>query len=128
MNKPIKKLYYPIGEVSEITGLKQYVLRYWETEFPSLAPAKNRAGNRIYRDKDIRLIQYIKYLLYDKRFTIEGAKQKLKELKPEDWEKITQNGDWSEIVNPPLDNEQLEQLVRQIKGGLKEILDLINSW
>ncbi|HRD18802.1 MAG TPA: MerR family transcriptional regulator, partial [Candidatus Marinimicrobia bacterium] len=69
MEKPIKKLYYSIGEVSEITGLKQYVLRYWEKEFPSLTPTKNRAGNRAYREKDIQLIQYIKHLLYDKRFT-----------------------------------------------------------
>ena len=78
-NKPIKKLYYSISEVSEITGLKQYVLRYWETEFPELHPAKNRAGNRIYRDKDIALIQKIKRLLYDEKFTIEGARHRLKD-------------------------------------------------
>jgi DNA-binding transcriptional MerR regulator len=82
MEKPIKKLYYSIGEVSELTGLKQYVLRYWETEFPSLTPSKNRAGNRTYREKDIQLVRYIKHLLYDKRFTIEGAKQKLKKCGP----------------------------------------------
>ena len=78
-NKPIKKLYYSISEVSKITGLKQYVLRYWETEFPELHPAKNRAGNRIYRDKDIDLIKKIKSLLYDEKFTIEGARHKLRE-------------------------------------------------
>ncbi len=78
-NKPIKKLYYSISEVSKITGLKQYVLRYWETEFPELHPAKNRAGNRIYRDKDIDLIKKIKTLLYDDKFTIEGARHKLRE-------------------------------------------------
>lgn len=78
-NKSIKKLYYSISEVSEITGLKQYVLRYWETEFPELRPAKNRAGNRIYRDKDINLILKIKTLLYVEKFTIDGARHKLKE-------------------------------------------------
>ena len=54
--KEIKKLYYSISEVAKITGLKQYVLRYWETEFPNLKPAKNRAGNRVYREKDIEIL------------------------------------------------------------------------
>ena len=76
----IKKLYYSIGEVSEATDLKQYVLRYWESEFPQLSPAKNRAGNRTYREKDIELANFIKNLLYEKKYTIEGARQKLKEL------------------------------------------------
>ncbi len=76
----IKKLYYSIGEVSEETDLKQYVLRYWESEFPQLSPAKNRAGNRTYREKDIDLVNFIKTLLYEKKYTIEGARQKLKEL------------------------------------------------
>ncbi|MCF7905319.1 MAG: MerR family transcriptional regulator, partial [Candidatus Marinimicrobia bacterium] len=76
----IKKLYYSIGEVSEVTDLKQYVLRYWESEFPQLSPTKNRAGNRTYREKDIELVNFIKTLLYQKKYTIEGARQKLKEL------------------------------------------------
>lgn len=73
----IKKLYYSISEVSKITGLEQYVLRYWETEFEQLKPAKNRAGNRIYTNRDIKLILYIKQLLREERYTIEGAKQVL---------------------------------------------------
>jgi len=77
--KNIKKLYYSIGDVSEMTGLKQYVLRYWETEFSILNPAKNKAGNRTYKDEDIKIIRHIKELLYDKKFTIRGAKQYLKE-------------------------------------------------
>jgi DNA-binding transcriptional MerR regulator len=79
----IKKLYYSISEVSTITGLEQYVLRYWESEFPQLKPAKNRAGNRIYTNKDIKLILYIKKLLRDERYTIEGAKRVLEEYVPE---------------------------------------------
>ena len=79
----IKKLYYSISEVSTITGLEQYVLRYWESEFPQLKPAKNRAGNRIYTNKDIRLILHIKKLLRDERYTIEGAKKVLEEYVPE---------------------------------------------
>ena len=75
--KQIKKLYYSIGEVSKMTELKAYVLRYWETEFKQLKPAKNRAGNRTYRQSDIDLILYIKDLLYTKKFTIEGARHQL---------------------------------------------------
>lgn len=70
----IKKLYYSISEVSKITNVEQYVLRYWETEFEQLSPQKNRAGNRIYTNKDIQLIMKIKNLLRDKKFTIEGAR------------------------------------------------------
>tara|TARA_B100000945_G_C20290610_1_gene553105 strand:- start:209 stop:595 length:387 start_codon:yes stop_codon:yes gene_type:complete len=77
--RDIVKLYYSIGEVSEITNLKQYVLRYWESEFPQLAPTKNRAGNRIYKTQDIDLLRLIKNLLYDRKFTIKGAKQYLKD-------------------------------------------------
>ena len=70
----VKKLYYSIGEVSELTGLKAYVLRYWQTEFSKLNPPKNRAGNRTYRQKDIDVILNIKDLLYKKKYTIEGAR------------------------------------------------------
>jgi DNA-binding transcriptional MerR regulator len=78
----IKKLYYSISEVSRITDLEQYVLRYWETEFEELKPQKNRAGNRIYTSRDIKLILHIKKLLREERYTIEGAKQILKSYDP----------------------------------------------
>lgn len=71
----LKKLYYSISEVSKLTGLEQYILRYWETEFEQLKPSKNRAGNRIYTNKDIKLILEIKKLLRDEKYTIEGAKK-----------------------------------------------------
>lgn len=74
----VKKLYYSIGEVSEITALKPYVLRYWETEFSNLSPSKNPAGNRVYTEKDINRILEIKRLLYQEKFTIEGARQYFK--------------------------------------------------
>src|SRR5512136_1838925 len=79
----IKKLYYSISEVSKITDLEQYVLRYWESEFEELKPAKNRAGNRIYTNRDIKLILYIKKLLRDERYTIEGAKQVIAAYTPD---------------------------------------------
>lgn len=70
----LKKLYYSISEVSKLTDLEQYILRYWESEFEQLKPSKNRAGNRIYTNKDITLILKIKKLLRDEKYTIEGAK------------------------------------------------------
>lgn len=77
----LKKLYYSISEVSKLTDLEQYILRYWETEFDQLTPSKNRAGNRIYTNKDIKLILEIKTLLREKKYTIEGAKNILTEGK-----------------------------------------------
>ena len=71
------KLYFKIGEVSELLGLEPYVLRYWETEFPVLSPKKSGTGHRLYRRKDVELLLRIKHLLYEKRFTIEGARQAL---------------------------------------------------
>jgi len=73
------KMYYSIGEVSEMTGVKPHVLRYWETEFPTLRPKKNRAGNRSYRPKEIKAILVIRDLLYKEKFTINGARKKLQE-------------------------------------------------
>ncbi|MEJ5263174.1 MAG: MerR family transcriptional regulator [Ignavibacterium sp.] len=79
----IKKLYYSISEVSKLTGIEQYILRYWETEFEQLKPQKNRAGNRIYTNKDIQLILYIKNLLRERKYTIEGAKKILENYSSE---------------------------------------------
>ncbi|MBW2245369.1 MAG: MerR family transcriptional regulator [Deltaproteobacteria bacterium] len=77
---PTGKLYYRIGEVSRITDVKPYVLRYWESEFRWMAPAKSRSKQRLYRKRDIEIIQLIKRLLYEERFTIAGARKKLREL------------------------------------------------
>ncbi len=71
------KLYFKIGEVSELLGVEPYVLRYWETEFPVLSPKKSGTGHRLYRRKDVELLLRIKHLLKEKRFTIEGARQTL---------------------------------------------------
>ena len=77
--REVKKLYYSIGEISQKTGLKQYVLRYWETEFSHIKPSKNRAGNRIYKESDYQSIEELKDLLHNRKFTIKGAKQYLKD-------------------------------------------------
>lgn len=74
-----EKQYFRIGEVSSITGLEPYVLRYWETEFPKINPARSRSGQRLYKRRDIETILEIKALLYQKKFTISGAKQHLRQ-------------------------------------------------
>jgi DNA-binding transcriptional MerR regulator len=72
-----EKLYYRIGEVEQIAGVPAYVLRYWESEFKLLRPKKNPAGQRLYRRRDLEMVQRIKMLLYDERLTLEGAKKRL---------------------------------------------------
>jgi DNA-binding transcriptional MerR regulator len=72
-----KRLYYKIGEACKALGIQPYVLRYWETEFPALAPSKSRSGQRVYSEKEIEIIRRIKELLYDEGYTIAGAKKKL---------------------------------------------------
>lgn len=74
------KLYYSISEVCTMTGLKPHVLRYWETAFPMLRPSKNQSGNRVYKKEDIGLIRLISSLLYDERYTIDGARQRIEEM------------------------------------------------
>lgn len=69
------KLYFRIGEVARLAGIKPYVLRFWETEFPGLGPKKSGTGHRLYRRKDVELVLEIKRLLYEKRYTIEGARK-----------------------------------------------------
>jgi 5'-nucleotidase len=75
---PIQE-FFSIGEVCELTGLKPHVLRYWESQFRFLSPAKNRSGNRVYQRREVELINLVKHLLYDEKYTIEGARQKVDE-------------------------------------------------
>src|SRR5580658_3096259 len=72
------KLFFRIGEVSQLVGVEPYVLRYWESEFPGLSPKKSNTGQRMFRRKDVEMLLNIKQLLYDKKFTIEGARKELK--------------------------------------------------
>ena len=76
-----RKIYYSITEVAEMAQVKPHVLRYWETEFPLLRPRKNRAGNRTYQDKDVKLVLLIRKLLYEEGFTIKGARKRLQDRK-----------------------------------------------
>src|SRR3989344_1260474 len=74
------KLYFRIGEVADLLGVKPYVLRYWETEFPDIKPAKSKSGQRLYKRRDVELLVRIKQLLYLERFTINGARKRLKDV------------------------------------------------
>lgn len=112
----IKKLYYSIGEVSKITDLKQYVLRYWETEFKQLNPNKNKAGNRTYRQKDIDTILEIKNLLYKEKFTIEGARKMLSQ--PSKEVKVATKTE-KKVITTGVNTKILEK----IRNDLKSILD-----
>ena len=112
----IKKLYYSIGEVSKITDLKQYVLRYWETEFKQLNPNKNKAGNRTYRQKDIDTILEIKNLLYKEKFTIEGARKMLSQPSKEN--KVATKTE-KKVITMGVNTKILEK----IRNDLKSILD-----
>jgi DNA-binding transcriptional MerR regulator len=78
--EPVQE-FFSIGEVCMLTDLKPHVLRYWEGQFRFLNPAKNRSGNRVYQRREVELIQLVKHLLYTEKYTIEGAKQRLDELR-----------------------------------------------
>lgn len=77
-NEPVQE-FFSIGEVCELTDLKPHVLRYWESQFRFLNPAKNRSGNRVYQRREVELIQLVKHLLYTEKYTIDGARQKIDE-------------------------------------------------
>jgi len=114
MNEQIaKKVYYSIGEVCDLTGLKPHVLRYWETQFDVLNPTKNRAGNRVYRSKEIEIIVLVKHLLYEKRYTIEGANNRLVEMR--------RAGELEEERQDVLEPEFLAAIKTELKE-LREVL------
>ena len=113
------KLYFRIGEVSQLAAVKPYVLRYWETEFPMIAPKKSGTGQRLYRRKDVETVLEIKRLLYDKRFTIEGARKALDpRAKPAPAKPVT----------PPKNQASLfaGTAVDEIRRELKSILQLLS--
>ncbi len=116
-----EKLFYKIGEVSRITGVEAYVLRYWETEFPFLKPRKSSSGQRVYVKKDIDLINQIKTLLYNERYTIEGVRKRLGEPH---LEVVPSQKEVKKVENP--DSAQLQQTLKKVKAGLKDILEQLS--
>ncbi|MDX1622578.1 MAG: MerR family transcriptional regulator [Gemmatimonadota bacterium] len=112
-----KKEYYSIGEVCEITDLKPHVLRYWETQFKGLQPVKNRAGNRAYRRREIEMIQLVKTLLYEKKFTIEGARRRIAEMKEDE-----------EELESTLETVRLEDTFEELADDLADLVDYIERF
>lgn len=101
------KRYFTIGEVSDLCAVKPHVLRYWEQEFPSLKPLKRRGNRRYYQRHDVILIRQIRSLLYEQGFTIGGARQRLSGEEAKD------------------DSNQSQQIIRQLRTELEEVLDLL---
>jgi DNA-binding transcriptional MerR regulator len=127
MDKAIpNKLFFKIGEVCEITDTQPYVLRYWESEFPALAPAKNSSGQRIYRRKDIETVLRIKQLLYDEGFTIAGAKKRLEsEMSGKG---PTPQSMASQADAPPAEGDDRARTVLfEVRDQLREILTLLDK-
>ena len=143
------KPYYRIGEVSRLTATKAFVLRYWESEFPMLAPQKNRAGQRVYRKRDVEMALRIKELLYEDQYTIAGAKKrltnelrgggKLKVVGEEDGHHVSETSDTSQPVESFLPANtayassvvplaaQERQGLKQLAAELRELLSLLEQ-
>ena len=117
MESNSEKLYYSISEVCSMTGLKPHVLRYWETAFPMLSPTKSQSGNRVYKPEEIRLIKMISRLLYEERYTIDGARQKIEEI-----------SNSSQQMNLELDATSVSTaLIDSIKLELAEIINTLEQ-
>ena len=113
-----KKRYYSISEVSEILDVKQHILRYWEGEFSKLRPRKNRAGNRAYTERDIKIVMLIKKLLYEEKYTIEGAKKHLKS-------NCTVIDDHQ--IEIPFEKIKTKNELTEINNELLEIIDMVEE-
>ena len=103
--EPVQE-FFSIGDVCAITDLKPHVLRYWESQFRFLHPAKNRSGNRVYQRKEIELIMLVKQLLYAEKFTIDGARQKVDEYRKE--------GELRSVARTALDSQSVELMERDL--------------
>jgi len=133
MDKQIpNKLFFKIGEVCEITDTQPYVLRYWESEFPALAPAKNSSGQRIYRRRDIETVLRIKQLLYEEGFTIAGAKKRL-EAEMSGRTTTPHNTPTPPAAHTPTpeparaaSDDQGRAIMAEVREQLREILTLLN--
>ena len=111
-SRPVQE-FYSIGEVCTLTDLKPHVLRYWESQFRFLNPAKNRSGNRVYKSREVELIMLVKHLLYSEKYTIEGARQKVEEHR--------KGGDLKSVARAALTLETVESLERELKDLLRLI-------
>ena len=113
-SQPVQE-FFSIGEVCQLTDLKPHVLRYWESQFRFLNPAKNRSGNRVYQRREIELIMLVKHLLYTEKYTIEGARQKI--------EAYRRSGD----LKPEARRALGAETVRDLQGELKAVLAILDG-
>jgi DNA-binding transcriptional MerR regulator len=111
------KLFFKIGEVANLASVEQHVLRYWEDEIDALNPTKNKSGQRLYQKKDVEVVLEIKRLLYEEKFTVAGAKNKLKRIK----KKGTQ-------LDFAYDRESFLEWKRDMKNELESILKTLEDW
>jgi DNA-binding transcriptional MerR regulator len=112
--EPVQE-FFSIGEVCDLTELKPHVLRYWESQFKFLSPAKNRSGNRVYQRREIEMVMLVKQLLYSEKYTIDGARQKLDDFR--------KHGDLKPAARTGLDTETVEL----VEHDLREILALLDG-
>jgi DNA-binding transcriptional MerR regulator len=143
-----EKLFFKIGEVCELIKVQPHVLRYWETEFPMLAPQKNRAGQRVYRRKDVEMVLRIRDLLYEEKFTIAGAKKKLMDEQRGGSSRAKISARETPVVEGPVEqpepppppvivpqtqvaehtvSPQANLAIRVIKRDLEDLLTMLNS-
>ena len=121
----LRKLYYSIGEVSEQFAVPAHVLRYWEQEFPQLRPKKSKSGNRLYQEKDLRTIERIKNLLYEKRFTIAGARSQISLLEDDPSILEPEAPDQQNLLDATNGHAEHSELLTEVKRELHEILKLL---
>jgi DNA-binding transcriptional MerR regulator len=115
------KLYFKIGEVAAIVGVKPYVLRYWETEFPDIAPSKSKTNQRLYKRKEVERILRIRDLLYRQKYTIDGARRKLREASKEE----KQEGQANQI--PLFTGSEYKEFLKRLRGELQELLGILKE-
>jgi DNA-binding transcriptional MerR regulator len=119
MKSEINRLYYSITEISAMFGEEPHALRYWEREFPQLRPQKNRAGKRIYGEREIQVLRVIQYLLRSKRYTVAGALEQLRQTPVEELLKQMQEAPEPKSVDPPA--EEIRDVVAELRGIAREL-------
>jgi DNA-binding transcriptional MerR regulator len=112
--RPVQE-FYSIGEVCALTDLKPHVLRYWESQFRFLNPAKNRSGNRVYKSREVELIMLVKHLLYTEKFTIEGARQRIDQYR--------RTGELKGSARRAFEAE----LAHELRASIDEVVDILDG-
>jgi len=123
-SRPIpQKLYFRIGEVAEIAGVKPHVLRYWETEFGFLSPSKNEGNQRLYTRSDLEKVLTIRKLLYEDRYTVAGAKKRFRE----EWRKQREPEPTTAPAKPAPSAQTRSRILRRMRGEVEELIRLLEN-